>query len=312
MRPSAFITSSYRFQHLSDQRVENLKFQLEEYAHVHRLRGLCLVGREGVNLTVSSESESGREEFKSELKQWLGGIALSFRDATARKHPFRVFKVKIKDEIVTLGRPGWIPEAKTERHLSPEAWHEALHAPDTVVIDTRNDYEVAIGKFKNAVDLKLSEFREFPQALRQSGIDKNKKVLIYCTGGIRCEKAILEMQDQGFEQVYQLDGGILNYLSQYPQAEFEGECFVFDYRVAVDQTLQPTTHYRLCPHCGHPANRPLECMKCGSHAVICQRCQESAVHACSKNCAHHARIGSRSRKPHLPELRQKQGVKRPV
>ncbi|NJL25760.1 MAG: hypothetical protein HC902_11680 [Calothrix sp. SM1_5_4] len=126
----------------------------------------------------------------------------------------------------------------------------------------------------------------------------DKKVLIYCTGGIRCEKAILAMHELGYKNVHQLGGGILNYLKEYPKGEFEGECFVFDYRVAVDQNLQPTRRYQLCPHCGQPANTEVSCTQCEAKSVICHHCiEERSITTCSKNCAHHAKIGSGSRNP---------------
>jgi UPF0176 protein len=300
------ITTCYRFTPLSEGDVARVKSALEEFAPGAGVRGLCLIGAEGVNLTVSGPEE-GVRAFKLKLAEELRLSDLLFKDSIASKHPFLVFKVKVKDEIVTLGRPGLAPQAPVNGHLSPAEWHKAVQDPDAVVIDTRNDYEVQIGKFKTALNLKLKEFSEFPEAVRQAGIDKGKKVLMYCTGGIRCEKAILAMREQGYRDVSQLEGGILNYLKEYPDQEFEGECFVFDYRVAVDQKLQPTKKYLLCPHCGQPADIPLTCPVCATETVICRHCENLGVRACSKNCAHHQEIGSSSSRPHNQELRKRQG-----
>jgi UPF0176 protein len=301
------ITTFYRFLALSEGQIDGVKSRLEALAIQENLRGLCLLGKEGVNATVSGPA-SAIQRLKVEIAAALNAEDVIFKDSIAEKHPFSVFKVKIKDEIVSLGKPDLAPESPINNHLSPSRWHEAVQDPDSIVLDTRNDYEVALGKFKSAVDFKLHEFNEFPEKLKAAGIAKEKRVLLYCTGGIRCEKAILEMQEQGYNNVFQLDGGILNYLKEYPDQEFAGECFVFDYRVAVDQALQPTRNYTLCPHCGQPANQPIQCVKCGRSETICQSCNASGNPTCSKNCAHHAAIGSGSRKSHLPELKKRNRI----
>lgn len=304
---SVHVTSFYRFTPLADETVEKLKFVLEGLAESTGLRGLCLLGPEGINATLSGEL-AVLSEVKDLVRGQLNAADLLFKDSVTSKHPFHNFRVKIKDEIVTLGRPGLAPASPINFHLSPEEWHQAMQDPDAVVLDTRNDYEVDIGKFDHAVDFKLKEFREFPEALKKSGIAKDKKVLIYCTGGIRCEKAILEMHEQGYRNVHQLDGGILNYIEKFPEQKFAGECFVFDYRVAVDQRLQPTSKYKMCPHCGQPADQPLECIKCGTGAVICHACLSAEQKTCSKNCAHHVAIGSRSSKSHTQELTKRHKI----
>lgn len=287
------------------------KAALETVARQTDLRGLVLMGAEGINATVSGTAEA-IARCKEAVVAFLGVADFPFKDSVGPKHPFSVFKVKIKDEIVTLGRPGLMPEGPVNNHLSPQEWHEAVQDPDTIVIDTRNDYEVEIGKFKSAIDFKLSEFNEFPERLREAGLNKDKRVLIYCTGGIRCEKAILAMNEQGFNKVHQLDGGILNYFKEYPAKDqpstYEGECFVFDYRVAVDQRLEPTRQYGLCPHCGQPAKTRVTCTQCGRQETICSKCVQHGETTCSKNCSHHASIGSGSSKPHLQELRKRHRV----
>lgn len=296
------ICTFYRFLPLTH--LEDIQHQLEYLAQHGDIRGLVLIGEEGINATVSG-SESAIALFKLEVLKLLGLSELNFKDSVGSKHPFLVFKVKIKREIVSLGKPELVPDAPANNHLSPAEWRKALRDPHTLVLDTRNSYEVEIGKFKNAVDFQLAEFNEFPVKLKQAGIAKDQQVLMYCTGGIRCEKAILEMREQGYKKVYQLDGGILNYLKEFPHEDFQGECFVFDYRVAVDQDLQPTVQYKLCPHCGQPADKPVACVKCGRAETLCGNCHSSGVVACSKNCAHHMAIGSSSSKVHLPELKKR-------
>lgn len=298
------ITTFYRFKPLDAERVQGLKTQMETIARTWNLRGLVLLGAEGINLTVSGDS-AAIERFKAALPVWLGTENGHFKDSISERHPFEIFTVKVKEEIVTMGRPDLSPESTVNGHLSPEQWEAALSDPETVVLDTRNDYEVAIGKFKGAVDLNTKEFSDFPERVRASGIPKDRKILMYCTGGIRCEKAILAMQELGYGRVFQLDGGILNYLERFPRRSFEGECFVFDYRVAVDQDLRPTQRYRLCPHCGQAADIPIDCAQCDTHTLICGSCRDSGVNTCTKNCAHHQARGTQSQKAHLQELEKR-------
>jgi UPF0176 protein len=156
-----------------------------------------------------------------------------------------------------------------------------------VIVDARNDYEYAIGKFKGAIDPSIKTFSEFPEFVKKGELPKDKKVMMYCTGGIRCEKALLEMEKQGYSDVYQLEGGILAYLQQFPEGNFEGECFVFDKRVAVDQHLQPSQTYHICPHCGNPGTLEVNCLACNKQAIVCYGCAKEERHkTCSKNCAY--------------------------
>lgn len=163
---------------------------------------------------------------------------------------------------------------------------------DVVVVDTRNDYEYELGTFEKAIDLEIKEFTEFPEKIQQKSPDKEKTHLIFCTGGIRCEKAIFEMEKQGYQKVYQLDGGILNYMDKYPEGKFEGECFVFDSRVALGNDLTPTKKYSLCPQCGDVAGIEIQCRKCDEPSKLCKKCMEITqtkpeYETCSKNCRYH-------------------------
>lgn len=300
------ITSFYRFHPLDSHAASALESALETLAKNSDLQGLILIGSEGFNGTVSG-SLSTLASVKTILATATGLSDLTFKDSESSRPPFQKFTIKIKSEIVTLGRTDLVPKAVHHRHLSPSEWHQAMQDPDTVILDTRNDYEVDIGKFKNARDFRTKEFQEFPQSLKESGIRPEQKVLIYCTGGIRCEKAILAMEEQGFNNVHQLDGGILNYLKAYPEGDFEGECFVFDYRVALDSKLEPSRKYTLCPHCGQPATGPaIQCIQCGRDEIICSSCITAGECTCCKNCSHHRKIGSKSRRIHMDELRKRQ------
>ncbi len=284
------VSSFYKFVRLSPERVEEIRGVVADTAAAHRIMGLILLGIEGCNATISAMPQEVCE-FKSMLAGILEFEGMVFKDSSAGKIPFRRFKIDIRREIVTLDKPELFPEATRNKHLSPREWHEVLASgEDVLLLDTRNNYETTIGKFKNCVDPDITKFNEFPAYVERAALPRDKKILMYCTGGIRCEKAILEMQRQGYNQVYQLDGGILNYLEQYPDGYFEGECFVFDHRVAVDKHLAPTTQYKLCPHCGNSATERLACTNCGRNTIVCAGCLENlARKSCSKNCAYHLR-----------------------
>jgi len=293
------VTSFYLFKEMTRERAQELEKRLRVFSS--SMRGLILLGTEGVNGTVSGSEES-IAEFKQVLQSELDAV-IEFKDSVTDRHPFRAFRLRLRKEIVSLGRPDLVPQGPSN-HLSPKEWHDVLSNEDVVVIDTRNTYETDIGKFKNAIDPRIEEFSAFPEKLKEMGLKKDQKILIYCTGGIRCEKAILGMNEQGYNNVFQLKGGILEYIKEFPDQHFDGECFVFDHRVAVDQKLNPSETYRLCPHCGQPADQKIDCVRCETKAVVCKSCLEksNSYATCSKNCAHHERIQSNSRKPHTDAL----------
>ena len=152
----------------------------------------------------------------------------------------------------------------------------------------------------------IKEFSEFPEKIRQFESHKEKPHLIFCTGEIRCEKAVYEMAALGYKNTYQLDGGILGYMEQYPEGHFKGECFVFDSRVAVDKTLETSKHYSLCPHCGEVGSLKIKCLKCDEPSKLCKNCKDKSkkspeYETCSKNCRHHY-----MRNPHKKSPQQKQ------
>jgi UPF0176 protein len=276
----------YKFIQISELAVEDLKAQIQASGESHELEGLVIFGREGINATISGAPknlEAFIEQLKTLLKVDDFGIKISPTDFA----PFKKFRVKVRDEIVSLGKPDIYPTSHNN-HLTPEQWNEAMLETDVVVLDTRNWYETKVGKFTGAIDPGLTEFNKFPEYLKDSELKKDQKILIYCTGGIRCEKAIFEMQAQGFEKVFQLEGGILKYIEKFPNQKFEGECFVFDHRVAVDQELKPTETFKMCPHCGQPSKEKLSCRKCDLDAWICETCTlEEHKQTCSKNCSYH-------------------------
>lgn len=285
------ISTFYKFTTIDAGRLGSLKDELTAEAQRLHIHGLLLIGTEGCNATISGE-EDKLNQYKSYLQSLTEIGELVFKESENDKHPFRRFKVDIREEIVTLKDPNAVPEKLKNNHLSPAEWQQVLESDeDILLLDTRNFYETEIGLFKGATDLQMKKFSDFPEKVKELNLPKEKKVLMYCTGGIRCEKAILDMQKQGYENVFQLDGGILKYLEEYPSKDFHGECFVFDHRVSVDQNLEPSKKYKLCPHCGNPADLEIKCILCEKDAKVCQRCvQKDALNTCSKNCAHHAGV----------------------
>lgn len=274
------ITAAYAFLPLDEAQLKALETELDAFGIEHGMRGLVLLAPEGINSTVCG-SPAAIDAWKARLRLLKNDIV--FKDSTADKLVFRRWSVKLKTEIVTIKKDTIKPQGP-HRHITPAEWNEMMKNDDVVILDARNDYEVAIGKFQGAIDPKLKTFHEFPAYVQKMNIPKDKKVMMYCTGGIRCEKALLAMEEEGYKNVYQLEGGILAYLEQFPHGAFEGECFVFDHRVAVNQELKPSETYGMCPHCGDPGDLTITCM-CGKQQKICTDCaQESTKNTCSKRC----------------------------
>jgi UPF0176 protein len=281
------ISTFYHFFPLSD--LDTVKTDLVSLAEKHNVLGLIVSGNEGLNATISADDYTNLENFKKALQEHYKIKIDNFKDSKSDLPPFRRFSVKVRDEIVTAGLPGRSPEPGINHHLTPEEWDQVLKTEkDFVLIDTRNWYEYKIGTFKGAINPNIEKFTEFPQFFESQQIPKEKKILIFCTGGIRCEKGILELQDRGYKNVFQLNGGILKYMEEKPRQEFEGECFVFDNRVAVNADLQPSQVYKLCPHCGQPGHIKIECKRCDEPALLCEACLELEwkKDTCSKNCSY--------------------------
>jgi UPF0176 protein len=308
------VATFYIFSPLMLERVSSIERELTSRADELQIQGLVILGPEGLNTTLSGEEASLRRLIDWIEQELPSAERPMVKWSRAPKHPFAKFKTKVRDEIVTLHRADVLPTRPRETYLSPRQWHEKMQDPRTVVIDTRNWYETRIGKFRGAIDPKIEEFGEFPEFVKSQGLDPDAQILVYCTGGIRCEKAAVAVEELGHKNVFQLEGGILNYIKEYPEGLWEGECFVFDTRVAVDSNLEPSKTYRLCPHCGQPAEVPIDCVRCDTHTQICPSCAEKAkaeppLHTCSKNCANHwrSRPGVRGR-PQVEVLRYR-GVK---
>ncbi|TVQ83036.1 MAG: rhodanese-related sulfurtransferase [Micavibrio sp.] len=215
--------------------------------------GTLLLAKEGINGTIAG-SRRGVDAVLAFLKNYPELSGLEWKESFAGEMPFYRMKLRLKKEIVTIGDPSVDPNEQVGTYVAPQDWNALLEDPETVVIDTRNAYEVAIGSFKGAVDPETDSFREFPEYVRRNfDPKKHKKIAMFCTGGIRCEKASSFMLKEGFEEVYHLKGGILKYLEEVPEKEsvWQGECFVFDQRVAVGHGLKQGD-YALCRACRYP------------------------------------------------------------
>ncbi|MGR8949190.1 MAG: oxygen-dependent tRNA uridine(34) hydroxylase TrhO [Gammaproteobacteria bacterium] len=241
----------------------------------HEVKGTILVASEGINGTISG-SEAGVKAVLAFLQADPRMSNLTHKESFANSPPFHRMKVRLKNEIVTMGQPNVKPSELTGEYVKPEHWNELISDPDVIVIDTRNDYEVALGTFKNAKNPRTKAFRELPDKLTADPtLSPDKKVAMFCTGGIRCEKSTAYLRQQGFKQVFHLEGGILKYLEDIPpeQSLWEGECFVFDERVSVDHDLKPG-HYELCRACRHPISDEDKASPDFQEGVACPQCYD--------------------------------------
>jgi len=270
--PTQYVTCAlYKFVALPNY--GSIRHPLLKVMTDNQVYGTLLLAAEGINGTISGT----RENIDSVL-HWIGqqpGLEnIDTKESFDDEIPFYRTKVKLKKEIVTMGVEGIDPRQVVGTYVKPEDWNDLISDPDVLVVDTRNDYEVQIGTFKNAIDPKTTSFREFPE-WANNNIDRtsNKKIAMFCTGGIRCEKSTAYMKEQGFDQVYHLEGGILKYLEKVPkdQSLWQGECFVFDNRVAVDQDLKRGS-YDQCHACRMPITEQEKNLDSYQEGLSCHHC----------------------------------------
>lgn len=251
------IAALYKFVDLPD--FESLKEPLQAFCEQNNVKGTLLLAQEGINGTIAGPKE-GIDAVLAYLRKDPRLADLEHKESWSdERDPFHRMRVRLKKEIVTMGQPN-VNTRNAGTYVPPEQWNALISDPDVVLVDTRNDYEVDIGTFKGAINPNTVTFREFPEWVQSQSaeggvLDKSRtrKVAMFCTGGIRCEKSTAYMKSQGFDEVYHLQGGILKYLETVPpeQSLWEGECFVFDERVSVGHGLKPGPYIQ-CRACRHP------------------------------------------------------------
>jgi UPF0176 protein len=265
------VCALYKFARLDD--FQTLRAPLYNTLLANHVRGTLLLASEGINGTIA-----GPRQGIDAVLDWLHGqpqlADIDYKESFTDTPPFKRTRVKLKKEIVTMGVPGVDPAHVVGTYVSPQDWNALISDPEVLLVDTRNDYEVQVGTFKNAVNPETGTFREFPGFVKQQ-LDphKHKKVAMFCTGGIRCEKSTAFLKEQGFEEVFHLKGGILKYLEEVPEDDtlWEGECFVFDERVTVNHQLE-AGNYDQCHACRLPITETDKSSEKFLQGVSCPHC----------------------------------------
>ena len=250
---SLTVATFYKFVALPDY--PTLQRPLTDICQAQKVKGTILLAQEGINGTLAGAQQNIDAVF-AYIKADARLADIDIKASAASKPPFEKLKVRLKKEIVTIGLPEVSPTQQVGTYVAAWQWNQIIADPEVMVIDTRNNYEVGMGTFQRAQNPEISTFNEFPEYSKNNlNPTQHKKIAMFCTGGIRCEKASAYLLSQGFEEVYHLQGGILKYLEEVPEAEslWQGECFVFDERVAIRHGLEPGS-YAMCYACGHPVS----------------------------------------------------------
>ena len=270
---SIVVCALYHFVTLED--FESLKAPLLALMEKHTVRGTLLLAKEGINGTIAGTRE-GIDIILAHIKSDPRFEGLSFKESFDSSLPFYRSKVKLKKEIVTMGVEDIDPREIVGTYIKPKDWNALISDPEVVLVDTRNQYEVQIGTFEGAINPETVSFREFPKYVSENlDPNKNKKVAMFCTGGIRCEKSTAYLKQQGFDEVYHLEGGILKYLEDVPEEEtmWQGECFVFDNRVTVNHQLEKG-QYDQCHACRMPITQQEKQHEHFTPGVSCHYCYD--------------------------------------
>lgn len=277
----------YCYTHVADPeayREEHHLFCIE-----NGLLGRIIISHEGLNGTVSGTKEAC-QKYMSYVLSDERFKNTDFKIEKTKGHTFSKIHVRVKPEIVNSGLRHIDPTKRTGIHLSPQDFKKMKDDPDVVILDARSNYEHRLGKFKNAITLDIENFREFPEKVKEIfPLLKGKKIITYCTGGIKCEKASAYLLEQGFENVYQLHGGIIKYGLETDGEDFEGKCYVFDNRIAVDINKVNPKIISHCYICGTECDRMVNCANpwCNRHVPICEKCGWEYDGACSLECKNH-------------------------
>ena len=272
------VSAFYKFTPFDEP--EAIRARVEAALRASGAKGTVLVASEGLNGTIAAAG-AALDDAMAALKSLPGCTDLEWKESHADEMPFWRLKVRLKREIVTMGVPDTDPNALVGTYIAPEDWNELISDPDTVLIDTRNDYEFAIGTFDGAIDPETETFREFPEWFRNfretlEAEGRKPKIAMFCTGGIRCEKATSFVKSEGIDDVFHLKGGILKYLETVPRPEskWRGECFVFDQRVSVGHGLELGS-YELCHGCKHPVSATDREDERYQEGICCPACHDT-------------------------------------
>ena len=274
--PAVVVCALYKFVTLENY--QDLRSPLHAEMEKLDIRGTLLLANEGINGTIA-----GTEQGIKQLLAWLQTDPrlneIDYKLSLTDEMPFNRTKVKLKKEIVTMGIDGIDPKQVVGTYVDPLDWNALISDPEVVLIDTRNDYEFTVGTFKNAINPNTESFREFPAYIKQNlNPEQHKKVAMFCTGGIRCEKSTAYLKEQGFEEVYHLKGGILKYLEVVPEEQtlWQGECFVFDDRVTVNHQLEKG-QYDQCNACRLPITEADKASEHYEQGVSCPHCYDKVT-----------------------------------
>jgi len=271
VRDMYIVAALYHFTRFPDP--DALRAPLIDLARMQGVRGSLLIAHEGINGTIAGP-RAGIDAVLAHVRSLPGCADLEWKESVAREMPFGRMKVRLKREIVTMGQPDVDPRARVGHYVDSEAWNELIAQPDVVVIDTRNDYEVAIGTFEGAIDPGTRSFGEFPAWWAENAERfHDKRIAMFCTGGIRCEKSTNYLLGEGVPEVYHLKGGILKYLEEMPEerSRWQGECFVFDGRVSVGHGLVEGDH-SMCHACRRPVSAEGRAHPAYEEGVCCPAC----------------------------------------
>ncbi|MCC5928390.1 MAG: rhodanese-related sulfurtransferase [Cyclobacteriaceae bacterium] len=276
----------YCYTHIEDPEDFRLKHHL--FCIENKLKGRIIIAREGLNGTLSGLREDC-ERYMQHVKDDVRFKNLEFKIEESDSLAFEKLHVRVKSEIVHSGLYHIDPTQKTGQYVEPGQFREMLKSDDVIVVDVRSNYEHKLGKFKNAITFDIENFRDFPEKIEEIESLKDKKIVTYCTGGIKCEKASAYLLEKGFSNVYQLHGGIIKYGIEAGGEDFEGKCYVFDNRVAVDVNKVNPKVISHCHICNDTCDRMVNCAnpECNLHVPICEKCAEKMEGACSDECKAH-------------------------
>jgi len=266
------------------------EFRLEHHLYCidHKLLGRIIIAKEGINGTISG-LKSDCEKYMEDLKADPRFGHIEFKVEQYDTHAFQKLNVRVKDEIVYSGLQNIDPTKRTGQYVEPKEFKQIKDDEDVVIVDVRSNYEHNVGKFKNAISFDIDNFRDFPDKVNEIDKYKDKKVITYCTGGIKCEKASAYLLEKGFKNVHQLHGGIIKYGIEEGGEDFDGQCYVFDNRVVADINKVNPSVISKCHICETECSRMVNCANpvCNKHVPICEKCAEKMAGACSEECMKH-------------------------